>query len=51
MLSLGRPDIDWVALARGMGVDASLAQTCDQLIKALRSGFQSQGPYLVEVAV
>ena len=49
MLSLGRPDIDWVSLARGMGVEASRAQTCEQLIKGLNAGLKSQGPYLVEV--
>jgi len=51
MLSLGRPDIDWVSLARGMGVDGSRATTCDQLMKALRAGLKAEGPYLVEVAV
>jgi acetolactate synthase I/II/III large subunit len=49
MLSLGRPDIDWVSLARGMGVEASRAQTCEQLIKGVGAGLKSQGPYLVEV--
>ena len=49
MLSIGRPDLDWVSLARGMGVEASRAQTCEQLIKGLNAGLQSQGPYLIEV--
>ena len=51
MLSIGRPDLDWVSLARGMGVEGSRAKTCDQLVKALSAGLRSGGPYLVEVAV
>ena len=30
MLDIGRPDLDWVALARGMGVPASRATTADE---------------------
>ena len=49
MLSIGRPAIDWVALARGMGVEASRANNCAQLAKALGAGLRSEGPYLIEV--
>ena len=51
MLSLRRPDLDWVALARGMGVEAARAKDCEQLIKGLNAGMRSQGPYLIEVAI
>jgi acetolactate synthase-1/2/3 large subunit len=51
MLSIGRPDLDWVSLARGMGVEASRAKSCDQLIKALGAGLSSEGPYLIEVVL
>jgi acetolactate synthase-1/2/3 large subunit len=51
MLSIGRPDLDWVSLARGMGVEASRAKTCEQLVKSLGAGLRSQGPYLIEVAL
>jgi acetolactate synthase I/II/III large subunit len=51
MLSLRRPDLDWVSLARGMGVEAARAKDCEQLIKGLNAGMRSQGPYLIEVAV
>ena len=49
MLSIGRPDLDWVSLARGMGVEGARANTCEQLIKALNAGLRSQGPYLIQV--
>jgi acetolactate synthase-1/2/3 large subunit len=51
MLTIGRPDIDWVPLARGMGVEGGRAKTCEQLAKGLSNGLRSQGPYLVEVAL
>jgi acetolactate synthase I/II/III large subunit len=51
MLSLRRPDLDWVSLARGMGVEAQRAKDCEQLIKALSAGLSSGGPYLIEVAL
>jgi acetolactate synthase-1/2/3 large subunit len=51
MLSLRRPDLDWVSLARGMGVEAARAKDCEQLIKGLNAGLRSGGPYLIEVAL
>jgi acetolactate synthase-1/2/3 large subunit len=49
MLSLGRPDLDWVALAKGMGVPARRVDTCDALAKALDAGLASGGPNLIQV--
>jgi len=49
MLSIGRPDLDWVSLAHGMGVKAAGAQTCEELAKALNAGLNAQGPYLIEL--
>ena len=51
MLSIRRPDLDWVSLARGMGVEASRANDCRELVKALGAGLRSEGPYLVEVVL
>jgi len=49
MLSLGRPDLDWVSIARGHGVPGVRAESAEALAKALRDGFASRGPWLVEV--
>jgi acetolactate synthase I/II/III large subunit len=51
MLSLRRPDLDWVAMARGMGVEAQRADTCEQLARALDAGLHSGGPYLIQVTL
>jgi acetolactate synthase-1/2/3 large subunit len=49
MLEIGRPDIDWVSLAKGMGVSATRVSTLDDFTRALRHGFEGRGPYLIEV--
>jgi acetolactate synthase I/II/III large subunit len=51
MLSLSRPDLDWVAMAKGMGVDGVRADTCEQLAKAMDTGLWSKGPYLIQVTL
>jgi acetolactate synthase I/II/III large subunit len=51
MFDIGRPDLDWVSLAKGMGVAGSRATSLDELVKALRQGFQQEGPSLVEVVL
>ncbi len=51
MLSIDRPDIDWVSLARGMGVEAVRADDSRALAKALDAGLASNGPYLIQVAM
>ncbi|MFT6579666.1 MAG: acetolactate synthase-1/2/3 large subunit [Alphaproteobacteria bacterium] len=49
MLDLSRPDLDWLMLARGMGVDGCRVESADDLNKALEAGLAVNGPYLIEV--
>jgi acetolactate synthase-1/2/3 large subunit len=51
MLDIGRPDLDWVALARGMGVSASRATTAEEFNKQLAAGLAAPGPYLIEAVL
>jgi acetolactate synthase-1/2/3 large subunit len=51
MLEIGRPDLDWVALARGMGVPAARAETLDELGRHVAKGLAGRGPSLVELIV
>lgn len=51
MLMLDRPVIDWVALARGHGVEAGRAATLDELAQQMQRGLARRGPYLVEVVL
>jgi acetolactate synthase-1/2/3 large subunit len=49
MLELTEPDLDFVALARGMGVPARRVETAEALTAALAEGFAEPGPSLIEV--
>jgi acetolactate synthase-1/2/3 large subunit len=51
MLEIGRPDLDWVSLAKGMGVAGTRVTNLDQFAAALRAGFSSAGPKLIEVVL
>ncbi len=51
MLSLDRPPLDWLALARGHGVPGVRVDDAQGLLKALRDGFASRGPWLIEAMV
>ena len=49
MLTLDRPHIDWVNMAKGMGVEALQVNDCNNLLKALDAGIKKDGPFLIEV--
>jgi acetolactate synthase-1/2/3 large subunit len=49
MFDIGNPDLDWVHLAKGMGVPAERATSLEGFAKLLRKGFESGGPSLIEV--
>lgn len=49
MLTLDRPHLDWVALARGHGVEGARAVTLDELARQLKAAFSRRGPYLIEL--
>ena len=51
MLTLDRPALDWVALARGHGVDATRADDLDQLAAAFGRALATPGPLLIEVVM
>jgi acetolactate synthase-1/2/3 large subunit len=51
LFEIGRPDLDWVSLAKGMGVPGTRVSSLDVFGKALREGFESDGPMLIEVGL
>ena len=51
MMELNRPVIDWVAVARGMGVEAGHAATMEEFNHQLAAGLISQGPYLIDLVL
>jgi len=51
MLDLSRPDLDFAALAKGMGVPSARATTADELVTALDRGLAEHGPFLVDAVL
>ncbi|MGC2477402.1 MAG: acetolactate synthase large subunit [Candidatus Sulfotelmatobacter sp.] len=49
LFEIGRPDLDWVQLAKGMGVPGTRVTSLDAFAKALKEGFSSGGPALIEI--
>lgn len=51
MLEIGEPALDWVSLARSMGVPGERVTDAAGLSQALGRGLAAPGPYLIEAAV
>jgi len=49
MLTLNRPDLGWVDMARGMGVEGCRVADTRDLAQALEVGLAIAGPYLIEI--
>ena len=51
MLTIDRPTLDWLALAKGHGVEAGRAANLDELAVQFKRGVGRKGPYLIEVVM
>jgi len=51
MLDLSNPDLDWVKLANGMGVEAARATTLETCADLMRQSFRREGPFLIELMI
>ena len=51
MLDLSRPDLDFVALAQGLGVPATRAATAEEFDARLTEAMAARGPRLIEAMV
>ena len=51
LLDLSRPDLDFTALATGMGVPASRARTTAEFATALGRALAEPGPHLIEALI
>ena len=51
MLSLDHPPLNWVALARGMGMEAWEATTAEAFNDALARSLSQPGPSLIEAVI
>jgi acetolactate synthase-1/2/3 large subunit len=51
LLDLSNPTLDWVALARGMGVDATRPDNAEEFTDALERSLREPGPHVVVVTI
>jgi acetolactate synthase-1/2/3 large subunit len=51
LLDLGRPDLDFTALAAGMGVPGTRATTTGELAEQLAAALATPGPHLIEAVL
>lgn len=49
MLEIGRPDLDWVALARAQGVPGVRVDDLDALAREMGGALKERGPRLIEI--
>ena len=51
MIDIGRPDLDWVKLAEGAGVEASRAKTTGEFAEQFGGSLKARGPRLIEAVL
>jgi acetolactate synthase-1/2/3 large subunit len=51
LLNLGNPDLDFVKLGSGLGVESRRVDTAEELIDALGQATAEPGPYLIEAMI
>lgn len=51
MLDLHNPEMNWVKIAEGLGVEASRATTCEQFAAQYESAMKQRGPRLIEAMI
>ena len=51
MLDLHNPEMNWVKIAEGLGVEASRATTCEEFAAQYGSAMKHRGPHLIEVMI
>jgi len=51
MFDIGKPELDWVKLAQGMGMNAMRASNADDINRAVEECMKTKGPHLIEVLI
>jgi len=51
MLDLTRPELDWVAMAKGMGVPGRRVTTAEEFNRAFAESVVTPGPFLIEAVI
>lgn len=51
MLNLDEPALDWVSMAKGMGVEAGRATTAEEFTTLFKGALSRKGPFLIEAVI
>lgn len=51
MMTLDRPALDWVALAKGHGIEAARAHNLEEFARQFQRALAVKGPYLIELMI
>lgn len=51
MLDIGNPDLDWVGIANGLGVEAARATTIEELSDLMSQSATRKGPFVIELVI
>ncbi|MCP2279671.1 acetolactate synthase large subunit [Nocardia amikacinitolerans] len=51
LLDLSRPDMNFAEIARGFGVPATVATTCEELAEQFRAALAEPGPHLIDARI
>ncbi len=51
MLNIDEPALDWVMMAKGMGVEAARATTAEEFTSLFKAALARKGPFLLEAAI
>ena len=51
MLKIDEPYVAWIALAKGFGVEAVKASTCEQFFDVFSAALKRRGPFLIEALI
>jgi acetolactate synthase-1/2/3 large subunit len=51
MLTLDEPALDWIAMAKGLGVEAGRATTVEEFVRFFEGALSRRGPFLIEAVL
>jgi len=48
---MSNPKIDWVAIAKGLGIEGAYADTSEELCELLENAYENNGPFLIQANI
>jgi acetolactate synthase-1/2/3 large subunit len=48
LFDIGKPELDWVAMAKGFGVPGAHAKDAEDLCRLLEESYRTPGPFVIQ---